>query len=65
MGEIINLRRMRKRRAVEAAQETAAANRLLHGRRKDERRLSEAEKAAAERFLEARRLTPREDGETH
>jgi hypothetical protein len=65
MGEIVNLRRARKRRAAEAAQEIAAANRLVHGRRKDERRLAEAEQTAAERFLEARRLRPCEDGETH
>jgi hypothetical protein len=63
MGEIVNLRRARKRRAAAANQEVAGSNRLRYGRNKNEQRLAETERAVAERFLEARRLTSREDGE--
>ncbi|HLW92455.1 MAG TPA: DUF4169 family protein [Roseiarcus sp.] len=56
MGEVANLRKIRKRRAKAAAENAASANRLAFGRGKDERRRSELEKAAAERSLDAHRL---------
>jgi len=56
MGEIVNLRRERKRaeRAREAAK--AAENRLAHGVKKSERNAGAARKKLDERRLEAHRL---------
>ena len=56
MGEIVNLRRERKRaeRAREAAK--AAENRLAHGVKKSERNADAARKKLDERRLEGHRL---------
>jgi Domain of unknown function (DUF4169) len=56
MGEIVNLRRARKRleRQTEAAK--AAQNRVAFGLSKGERRVAEAESDKAERDVEARKL---------
>ncbi|HYC25480.1 MAG TPA: DUF4169 family protein, partial [Roseiarcus sp.] len=45
MGELVNLRRVRKRRSKDEAERTAAANRSAFGIRKDERRRNELERA--------------------
>jgi len=50
-AEIVNLRRARKAKAREKAEEAAAHNRATFGRPKAER-----DRAAAESALEARRL---------
>jgi hypothetical protein len=63
MAEIINLRRARKRQANEAAEREAAANRLVHGRGKDERRRLKAEREAAAKRLDGHRLQPSGDGD--
>jgi hypothetical protein len=64
MGEIVNLRRARKRQTIASAEREAAANRIAFGRRKDERRLSEAERDAAGKTLDAHlREKPGGDGE--
>jgi hypothetical protein len=64
MGEIVNLRRARKKRAIAAAESEAAANRLAYGRSKEESRATKAERDAAERRLDSHRLrTPPSDGE--
>jgi hypothetical protein len=52
MAEIINLRQARKRKTRAGKEAKAAENRVAFGRTKEERRLSEAEKALAERRLE-------------
>ena len=39
MGDIVNLRRARKRAERQLAEQKASANRLLHGRSKVEREL--------------------------
>lgn len=58
MAEIVNLRQKRKQ-AERAAKETeAAANRATFGRAKDEKRLTAAERAKAERALDQRKLDP-------
>jgi hypothetical protein len=56
MGEIVNLRRARKtkRRAEDAR--TADQNRIAFGRTKDERTLSDKEKALAARRLDGHLL---------
>jgi len=48
MGDIVNLRRARKRAQRKAAEQDAAANRLRHGRSKAERDL-EAARTSKER----------------
>ena len=58
MGEIVNLRRARKQAARRLAEETAAANRLRHGRSKAERELEAARDAKAGRELDGHRLEP-------
>jgi hypothetical protein len=64
MGEIVNLRRARKKRAAVVAESEAAANRLAYGRSKDENRAAKAERVIAERRLDSHRLqTPPKDGE--
>ena len=56
MGEVVNLRRARKRRDRAHAAKEADGNRIAFGRAKSERALSEAERALAERRLEGHRL---------
>ena len=63
MGEIVNLRRARKRQANEAAEREAAANRVVHGQPKDERRRLKAEREVEEKRLDGRRLQPSGDGD--
>ena len=63
MGEIVNLRRARKRQAHEAAECEAAANRLLHGLPKDERRRLNAERDVEAKRLDGHRLRPSSDGD--
>ena len=59
MGDVISLRRARKRLERAQAAKQAETNRIAFGRAKSERVLSEAERALAERRLEGHRL----DGE--
>ena len=61
MGDIVNLRRARKRRNELRAEAEAAANRLLFGVPKAERQAIERERAKAERELEARRTVGPDD----
>jgi hypothetical protein len=49
MAEIVNLRRARKNKARQAAETEAAAKRLQHGQTKAAKKLSKAERDAAER----------------
>jgi hypothetical protein len=62
MAEIVNLRRARKARDRASAEAQAEQNRIAFGRTKAERKLSEAEKALAERRLEGHRLSDDPDG---
>lgn len=56
MAEIINLRRARRAKARETAAATAAANRVLHGRTKAEKRIAEAEQARRKALLDGSML---------
>jgi len=56
MGELVNLRRTRKRHAKAAAEDEAAANRLAFGRSKEERRRLKAEREAQAKRLDGHRL---------
>ena len=56
MAEIINLRRARKTREKAEKEQTAEANRILHGTPKAVRKLSEARKDKAEQRLSGHRL---------
>jgi hypothetical protein len=58
MGDIVNLRRERKRRERDADAIEAASNRVRFGRRKAERDLTKAELSLAEKRIEGHRLTP-------
>ena len=58
MGEIVNLRRARKRQASATAEREAAANRLVHGLGKDERRRLKAEREAEAKRLDGHQLGP-------
>ncbi|MBR3190240.1 DUF4169 family protein [Bosea sp. (in: a-proteobacteria)] len=62
MAEIVNLRRARKARDRASAEAQAEQNRIAFGRTKAERKLTEAEKALAERRLEGHRLSDDPDG---
>ena len=62
MGEVVNLRRQRKRAAREREAAEAAGNRVLHGRSKAEREVEAARRDLDERRLEAHRLEdPRQE----
>ena len=56
MGEIVNLRKVRKQAKKREDAERAAANRIVHGRSKAERTLQEARTAKIQRHLEGHRL---------
>jgi hypothetical protein len=53
MTEIVNLKRARKAKARTEAEAQAAANRVVHGRTKAEKRMSKAETEAAKHRLDA------------
>ena len=58
MGDLVNLRQARKRRERERDVAAAAQNRAAFGVTKAERRTIEAERAKAERALDAHRIDP-------
>src|SRR5215472_2527983 len=56
MGEIVNLRRARKKAERQLAERTASANRLRHGRSQAERELETKRDAKARRDLDRHRI---------
>jgi ribosomal protein L34E len=56
MGELINLRRVKKSKRRNEIEKCAAANRVVHGTPKELREAAEAEKRRAERTLGAHRI---------
>jgi hypothetical protein len=56
MGEIVNLRTVRKQVKRRDAEERAASNRLMHGRRKADRLLDKAQRDKEHDALEQHRL---------
>jgi hypothetical protein len=61
MGDIINLRRARKKAERQAAERNAASNRLLHGRSKAERKLETLRDAEARRELDGHRIVTEDE----
>lgn len=64
MAEIINLRRVRKQRARQEAEQQAQQNRVTFGRTKAERSLTEAERDKAARTLDGHHLARSDDEPT-
>ncbi|MBK8457090.1 MAG: DUF4169 family protein [Phyllobacteriaceae bacterium] len=62
MGEIVNLRMARKRKARDERDKTASANRAAHGMTKSERDRNAAERRRATSNLDGHLLDP--DGKT-
>jgi hypothetical protein len=60
MGDVVNLNRFRKRKAREEASRVAAANRMKHGRTRDERECEAREQERQASHLDQHRLTPGE-----
>ncbi len=56
MGDVVNLRRARKKAARYTVEQTVAANRLLHGRSKADREFEKARAEKAQRDLERHRI---------
>ncbi len=56
MGEIVNLRRARKRKERQREEAVADQNRVVFGLSKAEKRLVQTERAIAEANLEAHRI---------
>jgi hypothetical protein len=56
MTEVVNLNRVRKREKRKQEELRAQQNRLLHGRTKAEKKLSQAQSEAARRHLESHRI---------
>jgi hypothetical protein len=63
MGEIVNLRRARKRQAGAQAEAKAAANRVVFGVAKSAKSKAKAERALADSRLEAHRRPERGDAD--
>ena len=61
MGDIVNLRRARKRQDRRRDDAKAAENRIVYGMTKAERRSIEAEREKAERDLNAHRIIGPDD----
>ena len=61
MGDVVNLRRFRKRAAKQREEERVAANRMLHGRTKAQRLLEASRDEKVCRDFEAHKI---ETGET-
>ena len=62
MGEIVNLRKVRKRAGKQQDAERAAANRLLYGRPKSERNQQAARTEKLNRHLDAHRIDSGDEG---
>ncbi len=60
MNQVVNLKRARKLKQREAAQNQAAANRFTHGQTKAQKKLRQAERKAAEQYLDGHKRTPDE-----
>ena len=58
MGEIVNLRKVRKQFKRRDDAERAAANRIVHGRSKAERSLENARSTKIDRHLDGHRIEP-------
>lgn len=56
MGELVNLRKIRKQAKQKADAKRAAANRLLHGRTKAQRSLDAAQSEQRHRHLEGHKI---------
>jgi hypothetical protein len=56
MGDLVNLRRARKQADRREAEREAAANRLAHGRPKQERTLTRSNRDKAERSLDQHQI---------
>ncbi len=63
MGEIVNLRRLRKIKARTAAEAESAINRAAHGRSKADKKLTKAEHEAAARKLDGHKHDERKHTE--
>jgi hypothetical protein len=63
MGEIVNLRRARKRKQRLGEEAAAAANRVAFGAPKAAKRKAQAERELAERRLDEHRLADSGEGE--
>src|SRR5215475_8026352 len=61
MGDIVNLRRARKKAERQLAERTASANRLRHGRSQAERELETKRDAKARRDLDRHRIERGDD----
>jgi hypothetical protein len=61
MGDIVNLRRVRKRAQRQDHTQKAAENRLVHGQPKAERLLAETRAAKASRNLDLHRMQRRNE----
>ncbi len=61
MGDVVNLRRERKRKQRRREETGAAQNRILFGMTRAERRRLEDERDKAERGLEAHKITRPDD----
>jgi len=56
MGDIVNLRKARKRAAKQQDAERAAANRVSHGRTKEQRTLEATRSEKSRRLLDAHKI---------
>jgi hypothetical protein len=63
MGEVVNLRQVRKQRARAGKSAQAAENRARHGRTKAEKALEHAERDARDQKLAGHRLERPEEAE--
>lgn len=62
MGEVVNLRLLRKRKARAEKEQAAERNRAAHGRTKAERERDAAEAGKNRAFLDGHRRDGKDDG---
>ncbi|MBE0692193.1 MAG: DUF4169 family protein [Aquamicrobium sp.] len=62
MGEVVNLRLLRKRKARADKEQAAERNRAAYGRTRAERERDEAEAERTRAFLDGHRRDVRDDG---
>lgn len=60
MGDVVNLNRFRKQAERQKDKARAETNRLLYGRPKSEKILTETERKQSDRLLDGHKLTPEE-----
>lgn len=61
MSGVLNLNRFRKRKQRDGEREQAERNRVIHGRSKADKQLTQLERERADKLLEGHRISPADE----